>query len=118
MDHARVGDEQQLVVRAARLGPEALRIGRLVKRRDGDGHSLSHPRGEQVRCHEDVVVALIHLGRGQVRVADLPQEVDLAAVGRRLLEPEQVDGDVVAGRCGGGPVGQEVDPRRVTGALE
>ena len=51
-------------------------------------------------------------------MADLPQDVDLAASGRRLLQPEQVDGDVVARGRRRAPVGQEVDTRRVAGPLE
>ena len=51
-------------------------------------------------------------------MADLPQEVDLAAPGRGLLQPEQVDGNVLARVGDRAPVRQEVEPGRMAGPLE
>ena len=105
-------------MRAGRVGPEPLGIGRLVERRHRDGCPLGHPRGEPVRRHEDVVVAFVQRRRGQVRMADLPQQVDLAAAGRRLLQAEEVDGDVLARGRRPSPSRAGSGPGRVAGPLE
>ena len=107
-----VGDEQQFMRRAARVGPEPLWVGGLVERGHRHVRRARHPRGERVRRDEDVVVAVVEGRRGQVGMADLPQDIDLVRPGRGLLEAEDVDGDVVARRDGAFPGRAEMDARR------
>src|SRR6186997_2114390 len=51
-------------------------------------------------------------------MAYLPQDVDLVRAGRRLLETEDVDRDVVARRDRPFPGRAEMDARRMAGSLE
>ena len=117
-DVPRVRHEQELVVRAGGIRMEALRVRRLVQRGDRAVREGGHPDGERVGRHEHVVVAVVHRRRGQVRVADLPQEVDLTRPDRCLLEPEHMDRDVLAGGDLIAPLGQELQTRRMARSLE
>ena len=104
--------------RAGRVGLEPFGVGGLVERGHRHVRRARHPRGERVRRDEHVVVAVVEGRRGQVGMADLPQDVDLVRPGRGLLETEDVDGDVVTRRDGALPGRAEVDARRMAGSLE
>src|SRR4051794_3119666 len=65
-----------------------------------------------------MVVAVEHLGRGEVGMTDLPEKIELAAASRRLLESKDVQGDVVARADPTVPIRKEMHPSRMPGTLE
>ena len=113
-----VRDEEQLVPRTGRVGIEPLRIGGLVERIDRHRRTPRHDCGECVRRDKGVVIGGIERPGRQIRVADLPQDVDLRRPVVRLLIAEHVDGRILPGGGRGTPIAHESDARRITGPFE
>ncbi len=113
-----VRDVQEGVARTVPAGSEPLRVRGLVEGGDRDASEAGHPLGERVGGDEGEVVRVVQLGAREVRVADLPQDVEL---GRPVLGAdlaEEVDRGVVPRGSVGRPVVEEPDPGRVAGPLE
>ena len=88
-------DEEQLVGRATGCRVEAPRIGRLMERVDRRAGLIRHLRREAVGRHERQVVSGVQVGPGQLGVADLPEDTNGARLTRRLVQPEEVEDDII-----------------------